>query len=85
MADIQLDNPALEGNGDRVGTIVCTQLGENIRDVVLDRGFSDGELVGDLLIRATIEPEEKLPAKAATNGPEIDGGSAQTWRTSGPP
>jgi len=50
LADIQLDNPALERNGDRVRPIVCAQLGENIRDVVLDCGFCDRELVGDLLI-----------------------------------
>jgi len=72
LAEIQFDNPTLERkNGDRVRTIVGAQLEENIRDVVLDRGFCDRELVGDLLIPATIEPEEKLPAKAATNGPKL--------------
>src|ERR1019366_115262 len=30
--------------------IVGAQLGEYVRDVVLDSGFSDAELVGDLLI-----------------------------------
>jgi hypothetical protein len=54
-----------------VRTIVCAQFGENIRDVVLDRGFCDRELVGDLLIRETIEPEEKLPVEAATKGPKL--------------
>jgi hypothetical protein len=39
--------------------------------VVLDCCFSDRDLVGDLLTRATIEPEEKLPAEAATNGPKL--------------
>ena len=48
--------------------IVGTQLGKYVRYVVLDCCFSDRELVGDLLIRETIEPEEKLPVEAATKG-----------------
>ena len=59
MADIQLDNPALERNGDRVGAIVCTQLGEYVRDVVLDCGFCDRELVGDLLIGIAVANQTK--------------------------
>lgn len=38
---VKLDNPALERDGNRVRPIVCAELGENVRDVVLDRGFSD--------------------------------------------
>jgi hypothetical protein len=49
LAEIQLDNPALERNGDRVSAIVCAQLGENIRDVVLDCGFCDRHLVQHFL------------------------------------
>ena len=56
MADIQLDNPALERNGDRVRTIVCAQFGENIRDVVLDRGFSVQELVNALRTAGADDP-----------------------------
>jgi len=81
LADIQLDNPTLKRNGHRVRTIVGAQLEENIRDVVLDRGFCDRELVGNLLIPATIEPEEKLPAKAATNGPKLTLERADMERT----
>jgi hypothetical protein len=39
-----------------VGTIVCTQLGENIRDVVLDRGFSVQELVNALRTAGADDP-----------------------------
>src|SRR5919106_620557 len=47
----EVDDSALQTNGDGMRPIVCGQLGEDVLDVALDGFFSDGELGGDHLVR----------------------------------
>ena len=46
-----VDEATLDGNHDRVGSVVCLKLGEDVLHVTLHRVLGDEELVGHDLIR----------------------------------
>jgi hypothetical protein len=50
MARLELDDPALYRDGNGMCAIVGAQLGKYVGDVVLDRCFSDAQLVRDYLV-----------------------------------
>lgn len=50
LARIQLDDAALQTNGDGVGPIVGTELRQNISNAALDGRFADRKLIGNLFI-----------------------------------
>ena len=47
---LELDNSALEADGDGVSPIICAELRKYVRHVTLNGCFSDRELICDLLI-----------------------------------
>jgi hypothetical protein len=42
---------ALIGEGNRLGSIACVNLGEQVVDVTFDGAFADDEVFGDLAVR----------------------------------
>src|ERR1700677_810053 len=50
---LELDDAALQADGDGVGAVVGIELGQNIFDVGLDGFFGDGEPIGDDFIGVT--------------------------------
>lgn len=48
--DLELEDPALESDGYRVGPVAGAELGEDIADAALDGGLSHAEAIGDLLV-----------------------------------
>jgi hypothetical protein len=50
---LELDDAALEGDGDGVGAVVGIELGQNTFDVGLDGFFGDGEVIGNDFIGVT--------------------------------
>ena len=56
---LQFDDAALKRERDRVGSVVCSQLGEYIRDVALDRVLRNTELSGNLFVRVPSRNQSK--------------------------
>src|SRR6202522_2470113 len=50
---LELDDAALQADGDGVGAVVGIELGQNIFDVGLDGFFGDGERIGEVFIGVT--------------------------------
>src|SRR5262245_50640379 len=48
---LEVDDPALQTDGDGMRSIVGRELGEDVLDVALDGFFGDRELSGDHLVR----------------------------------
>ena len=56
-----LDQPFLDGNGDRLRTVARTQLDRDLFDLALDRSLAPMDLSGDLFVGRTVgDPREHV-------------------------
>src|SRR5262249_1883319 len=54
---LQVDNAALQSDGDSVRSIIRAKLGENAPDVTLDGFFSEGKLRTNRFVRVSLRHE----------------------------